>query len=162
MTTIAYRDGLLVADSRISAESYLVGASSKMVELPGGHVFASAGTTRVNQLLAYRLGRLKEALEIEAGASLPLEMEADLSRDSWSGILVRADGVLFELEGCMSLTRIDAPFYAFGSGQYLALGAMAKGADALEAVRIAAEFDLFTGPPFQMFRFPRAGLTDLA
>lgn len=40
---------------------------------------------------------------------------------------------------------IDAPFWAAGSGADYAIGAMAMGANAREAVEIASQYDVFTG-----------------
>lgn len=40
---------------------------------------------------------------------------------------------------------IDAPFWAAGSGADYAVGAMAMGANAREAVEIASQYDVFTG-----------------
>lgn len=40
---------------------------------------------------------------------------------------------------------IEEPFYAIGSGSNFAIGAMAKGADAREALKVAAQWDAYTG-----------------
>lgn len=45
----------------------------------------------------------------------------------------------------------ENPFYAWGSGYRLAIGAMAAGKDAREAVQIASRFDVFTSPDIIWF-----------
>ncbi len=42
-------------------------------------------------------------------------------------------------------SEICAPFYAIGSGYELAMGAMAMGASAEEAVRVAIQYDIHSG-----------------
>ena len=48
--------------------------------------------------------------------------------------------------------RIRAKFLAIGSGAAVALGAMAAGADAKQAVRIACQFDAHTKGPVKAYK----------
>ena len=47
----------------------------------------------------------------------------------------------------------EAEFFACGSGNEIALGAMAMGATAEEAVRVAARLDVATEEPIEIIRF---------
>ncbi len=52
---------------------------------------------------------------------------------------------LFEYDVYCRAEEVIDDFYAIGSGAKVALGAMACGKSAIEAVRIAARFDPYTG-----------------
>jgi hypothetical protein len=59
--------------------------------------------------------------------------------------------IVFPLEGIhytdnsYVVYKIDAPFHAVGSGSELAIGAMSAGASAKEALKIASQYDIYTG-----------------
>ena len=44
-----------------------------------------------------------------------------------------------------SLSETENDFWAVGSGEEYALGAMAMGASAAQAVEVASQFDVYTG-----------------
>lgn len=63
--------------------------------------------------------------------------------DNGNGLVVTRQHVLcFGDNGCWSVAE---PFYTLGSGYQLALGALAMGATAKEAVEVAARYDTITG-----------------
>ncbi len=55
---------------------------------------------------------------------------------------------LYEYDAYCVGEKVTEKFYAIGSGAKAALGAMHMGADALQAVKIAAEVDPYTSGPF--------------
>ena len=68
------------------------------------------------------------------------------SEDDWSRLIVwtRSLGVAtFEKEPVAML--VEDPFMAWGSGRDFAMGAMARGATAREAVEIACRFSIYCG-----------------
>ena len=71
----------------------------------------------------------------------------DIPRDSVDVMALDRDGTIWIGCGDLLLTPVTSGFMAIGSGKELALGAMAAGADAYEAVRIACRFDPFTREP---------------
>jgi ATP-dependent protease HslVU (ClpYQ) peptidase subunit len=61
-------------------------------------------------------------------------------------ILITPSGILQELGKGESIQRIKHwGYYAWGTGRNFAIGAMAQGATAQEAVEIAIKFDPFSG-----------------
>lgn len=57
---------------------------------------------------------------------------------------------LYEYDAYCIGEQIVEKFYAIGSGAKAALGAMHMGADALEAVKVAAQVDPYTAAPYQV------------
>lgn len=135
MTTIAYRDGVIAADSLISMGDVRAGSVVKIVRVPGGGLAGAAG----------ELGGMYRFLEwAHYGGE---ETTADFAGCEIDGFLVRPDGTLLVTDSLGGVSPIKAPFHAVGSGRELALGAMAAGADAVEAVKIAVRFDTRSGGP---------------
>lgn len=147
MTTIAYRDGMLAADSQVNGAGGRLGFTTKVGRAPDGTIGAVAGQLRDTAAFVQWL---------EAGA------EGDpphLFDEDADGILIRPDGTTFAVEATSDgkpavLSPMQAPFLACGSGWRYALGAMAMGADAVKAVEIAAQFDTGTGGPVQLTALP--------
>lgn len=133
MTTIAYRDGVLAADTATYLNDSSVrvpGRSSKVRKLPDGSLYSGAGV--VSQIEA--LGRW-----LASGSSLEQPRFDDVT-----ALHVRADGTVRIYDGCAEREIIDAPFYAVGTGAAAAIGAMMAGATATEAIRIAMAIDPYT------------------
>ena len=63
-------------------------------------------------------------------------------------ILLAIKGEVFEIDEDYSVSRRADGIYAIGSGADFALGAMMAGADPLQAINIAALFDVNTHEPF--------------
>lgn len=70
-------------------------------------------------------------------------------------IIVLKDGRVRAWED-LGWVDIDAPFRALGTGSQIALGAMAAGASAIEAVTIASNFDAYTGGDISVFSLEAA------
>jgi ATP-dependent protease HslVU (ClpYQ) peptidase subunit len=68
------------------------------------------------------------------------------------GTIVFPNGKLFVMNRAAVLVEFQSEFVAIGSGAAVALGAMAYGATAREAVRIAIEFDVYSGGEIQEVR----------
>lgn len=67
-------------------------------------------------------------------------------------IIVDSRGRISALESeSKTVCRIRDKFVAIGSGSAIALGAMAAGATAYEAVKIAGRFDAYTRGPFKEY-----------
>lgn len=129
MTTIAYRDGVLAADSLVTEGSSRAGMADKIGVARRGGFWGVVGS------LCY-LNAYLEWLEAEEGKP-PEAKETSLIR-------VMADGAI--REWCeVGWVDCRAPFYAFGSGGAYAMGAMAQGATAVQAVHIAIEYDTKSG-----------------
>ena len=134
MTTIAYRDGILAADTAIFDRGVYCGATQKIVRAPDGTMGGGAGA----------LGEVKAALQwIKNGATGD---PPKLSDDS-EVIVIRPDGSVWWLGSGSEWTQINAEYVAIGSGFRIALGAMAAGATAQRAIEICADLDNMTRRP---------------
>lgn len=131
MTTIAYRDGVLAADTLVSTNSgWRDGSMSKVVRR-GRLLAAACGNTGCMQVF---LDWVRAGCRAE-----PPRMD-----ENTEGAIFMPDGliIVFEQPGA---TPIRTPFYAMGSGARFAIGAMEAGAGAVEAVAIACRRDTASG-----------------
>jgi len=142
MTTIAYKDGVLAADTLCVNGHIRSGFVTKIIRGPNGELGGAAGNAGYNRLFQDWVagGRVGDA---------PIPKQDDECRDL--GFVVLPDGVIeqHEPEG---LNLIRADMYAAGSGRNVAQGAMAAGASAEEAVRIAIGLDCYSGGEITVLR----------
>lgn len=146
MTAIAYRDGVMSADSGTFAGGLYVGAHRKIGRAPDGTIGAATGPTSV-------CDRFRRWLE---GDMLTRFSTPDLERD-FLAILVKPDGTVLYLEDDGEPYEVVAPFHALGCAQDVLIGAMAAGATAEEAVLIAtSRCDGVGATPQVVYLDPRA------
>jgi ATP-dependent protease HslVU (ClpYQ) peptidase subunit len=139
MTTIAYRDGVMAADSRAYAgDSSLIGTKTKIHRLDDGTLFGSSSRTVGADAFLRRW--------VESGCAPP--QSDGLKPDTFEVLLVRKDGSVFYAHDNLELTGpLTCDFFAIGSGDTYAKCAMLMGADAVRAVEIAGQLDVWTGGP---------------
>ena len=154
MTTIAFRAGVIAADTMISYTTITNGFRNKIAKC-GDYSVALAGA-------AY----LKIELEawVAAGAdkdNVPKILLAE--EDKFSALIMDECGILYDFSKGY-LMPVDAEYHAIGSGAHLAIGAMANGASAIEAVRCACLHDKASGggithvvAPLQFVSMPITG-----
>ncbi len=133
MTTVAYRDGVLAADSQATNADLRTGTAQKVFGLHDGSLAAGLGAACQALPLIEWLRNGKQGERPPTGDGAVIHVEAD------DKITVYDSG------GWQELDR--QPFRAWGSGAGLALGAMSAGASAEEAVAIAIRFDIYSGFP---------------
>lgn len=148
MTTIAYRDGVIAADSCVSLQTEAGGARKfrceklyrKQVKGPRGKsewiVIGLAGESAPGLVFLDWYGTDKEK---------PTDL-IEGSADFTALILTKRG--LFEADAYCRPEKILNRFYAVGSGAKAAMGAMYAGATAKRAVQIAAKIDPYTAGPF--------------
>jgi len=138
VTTIAYREGVLAADSMLSGNDTNWGSVSKLIKSKHGAIGGA-------------VGRLESTLEFLAWLELfdpaPATDRLDFAPvcDGADGLIITRLGRLLLWTGGRQLVLLEAPFTAIGTGAKIAMGAMAAGAGAEQAVRIAREYDVYTG-----------------
>jgi ATP-dependent protease HslVU (ClpYQ) peptidase subunit len=138
MTTLAYRDGELATDSRITSGDMIVSDKRKKVHrLRDGSILAWSGSVQQAELLL-RAMRSKKTIKPP-------------SLDDISALHLRADGSLWEYEG-EAWVKQDPGYYATGSGSPYAFAAMDAGASARDAVRIAIKRDASSGGRVQSLK----------
>ncbi|WEX18958.1 proteasome subunit beta [Pseudomonas sp. G11] len=131
MTTIAYKDGIIAYDGRVTAGRTIVYDDfDKLRERDGAFFLGTGATSEINKLIGLFFG---EEIIGECGAEA----------------IVAQDGVLTLIgyyEGKLSKTPmlLDRP-YAIGSGMDHALTAFDMGASAYQAVEMAMKRDSCTG-----------------
>jgi hypothetical protein len=131
MTTIAYKDGVLAADTLATSNCLRDNYGTKI--------------WRVGKLLVAASGNKACCLRFRTWVADGMEGESPFEgADLGNGLVIAPDGniVCWGENGPWPVT---VPFYTLGSGYQLALGALAAGASAIEAVKIAAEYDTHTG-----------------
>lgn len=136
MTTIAYRDGEMASDTRVTQYDTIVGDVAKLFRTKHGGIIGVAGT------MADAAVCLSWA---ENNVSGPPPERPSESGPLPTAICVEPDGRVKLWNGTPHLLMVVAPFYAIGSGAQVALGAMAMGATAAQAVAAASQFDVYTG-----------------
>lgn len=142
MTTIAYRNGVMAADTLTTGGDIRRGATSKIIRLQDGTLVGVSGAAGILGRVAvwFENAFQKDAIqpEFEDFPKLPARCEV-------YGIAARPNGMVcvFSIDGICQW--VDTDFVATGSGNELAMGAMAMGASAREAVAVAAQFDVYTG-----------------
>lgn len=148
MTTIAYRDGVLAADTQICAGNGRVGYAVKVRSL-GPLLYGSSGSCG--------LGDAWEAW-LRAGAKGAHPKMKDGESKAQGYLFMPDDTVVWFHED--GVTAMRAPYFAIGSGSDYALGAMALGHTAEEAVKAAMAHDTGTGGDVVSVRrsVPAAGL----
>lgn len=142
MTTIAYRKGVMAADSKTSFGDVSYARSTKIHKLADGSLIGFSGSAtsceRMLEVMKHAIigGGLSHDLFQECkGASA---IYVDASSEKVYCIEGGKRSGYFELEG---------EFFADGSGFIVALAAMKAGASAEKAVEIACELDNNSGGP---------------
>lgn len=155
MTTIAYKDGILAADSCVSLQTEAGGSRKfqceklfrKMCKGKDGKrypaVIALAGESSPGMVFLDWFGTGKEP---------PRQLLIDASAD-FTALVLTPQG-LFEADAYCRLDKVIDPFYAIGSGAKAALGAMHAGATARAAVGIACKIDPYSMPPILFMSLP--------
>lgn len=144
MTTVAYKDGILAADTLISYGTFSNGNVNKIhrVSIP-------QETGPDNQAMIAMTGvcwAIQPMIEwLEMGASqddIPHSLLQ--AAGDFSCIMIESDGTVWEFNNGYFI-RCGVEYHAIGSGQQFALGAMAAGVSAPQAVAAAMKHDKATG-----------------
>jgi len=139
MTTIAYKDGVLAADRAISGSGH-VGTTRKVWKRKSdGALVGGCGEVATLQRWA------EWFLAGERGTAPNLGTDDDSASQM---LVVRPNGKV-EDHGRYGKAMYEAPYHAIGSGSDYALGAMAFGATARQAVAAAMKHDHCTGSGVQ-------------
>lgn len=131
MTTVAYRNGVIAADSGLVGGGTCDCHADKIAKRADGSVAGAAGEAWWMAAFLTWFRADKPVAELPAGGS------------NSSGFVVTGRNItLFENnEGNVRSFPIRAKYYAIGSGCRLALGAMFAGAHPVDAVRAAMAHD---------------------
>ena len=133
MTTIAFKDGVMAADTQATAYNVTFPVQ-KVWRLPDGGVVACCGSASKGW------AGIRWLMDGERGEPPILDDETTL-------VIARPDGSIWLAEGQFPAFPTLARELAHGCGRDFALSAMADGKSAVEAVMFAASQDVMTGSP---------------
>jgi ATP-dependent HslUV protease subunit HslV len=139
MTAIAYRDGVLAADSGVWDGNLLAGTVRKVHRLEDGRLYAASGREVDVQACRNWLN----------GAD-PERRPPPVDRETGFSALIVGAEVLAIARDMRIYTPPAARFYALGCHYEFLLGAMAAGASAAEAVNLACRYGDGAREPVQV------------
>lgn len=157
MTTIAFKDGVMAADSKCTDESgAFFTRNTKITRLSNGALVGSAGDVDDREVNA-----LLQKAKAPAGkpANMPTRSELAATKTRFDGILAFPNGRVFGIfiydedvglsssEWNAQVVEIEERMTSVGSGYQFALGAMAAGKTAAEAVHVACKYDSYSQAP---------------
>lgn len=134
MTTVAYSDGVLAADTQLSDEA-LVYRVQKIDELPDGSLIGGAGDWS-------RAFLYMQWMKSESAGPPPKLKGAILLR-------ITPDGCLWLNEGGGFYPLLNKNNVAIGSGAQAAMALMEQGKSAVEAIKAVTQLDQYTSNPVQ-------------
>jgi len=154
MTTIAYRDGVMAADSQSTDEhgDYIVTKCMKIFRMESGAMLGTAGDDDAREIFHL-------LTEVEHEDDLPNIHELAEAETDFKGILVLPDETVWIIEveykedygqWTGSASQVLDEFCAVGTGAAIALGAMEMDAPPEDAIRAAARRDIHTSLPLQV------------
>jgi ATP-dependent protease HslVU (ClpYQ) peptidase subunit len=152
MTTIAYRDGVLAADSQCQAGGRILGETRKITRIDKVDkpemLVAVAGNLDKCQVF-------KQWCETGYPRNPPNLKEISENEDFGAFVIINTEPtiIVYEYETNCVGVPIRAEFRALGTGADFAIGAMAMGASARKAVEIATKYDIYTGGEIRELRF---------
>jgi hypothetical protein len=137
MTTIAYREGVLAGDSRAySGGSTPIGTKQKIFQFDDGTMCG----------ISTMMPGLSEQVAHWIGTGMDRDHLPDQHQPNLTVLLVDPDGqVYIAIDSYHFTGPLEGSYFAIGSGDHYALGAMAMGADACRAVEVACDLDVWTG-----------------
>ncbi len=133
---MVYRDGVMCSDSQVQTGTLRTGTMKKVLKTKDGWLVGAAGDCNEIQ-------RFFKWMEGDRNPDEALKFE------NMSGIVVSPKGEVFWADSNLDLYSTDVEFAAVGSGEKLAIGAMAMGASAEEAVRVCIKYDTGCGGKIQ-------------
>lgn len=146
MTTIAYKDGILAGDTMMTRGDEKSIGVQKVFKSKHFLIGFAGGYSSIVPLLHWVDNYEMSGQDSPNNMHRTWDAVTHLGSDYHVLFVTRA-GVLWT--GTESSPPVCLPnkFDASGSGSEFATGAMAAGASAVEAVRIASKYDIYTGGP---------------
>lgn len=146
MTTIAYRKGVMAADSQASWDSGIKTCTMKKLSRLRGHLIGIAGAVHTAGIFLRWF---------ENGATGDLDLKGLDAEEDFIAMVVTPAQEIYTMTRLLTPVLEQAEFFAIGSGAAPAMAAMKMGGSAKRAVEVACEIDLFTGGPVKTIRFAR-------
>lgn len=137
MTVICWDGKTLASDRQITMDGDLKGLTWKIAKAKDGTICGAAGDAGLCvKAVLWVLGGMREVDKPPPGDK---DNNADL-------LVVKPNGTaLVNMDDAFTMDRLPRKQWAIGSGAQLAMGAMAMGATAERAVRVAASLSIYCG-----------------
>lgn len=137
MTTIAYKDGKVVSDTKVSGLGQCTRIKIKHVTVKSKHgIFGLCGDLSHCYLFEkFFLLNSKEAKDKLEG----------LEKPEYLAVFIEEDGTVYEYSNSTTPAVYTTHVAAWGSGAEFALGAMYAGKSAKEAIQLTSKLDHCTG-----------------
>lgn len=141
MTTIAYKDGILAADSQLTVgKNIKMDSDPKIYTLPNGVILAPAGDSDKITAASKFFSQPDWEDKID---------EAPNFKKGFEALVVSKGRIYYCFNNCI-VTPMCHRFFALGSGWQIANAAMHSGLSAEEAVKFASELDIYTNNKVQL------------
>jgi len=145
VTVIAYRYEMLACDSLWASSHTIMTLQSKIVRLPSGALYGASGDID-DRALVPLLGHIKTS------AGIPSPEALGEIKQAIEALLVLPNGEVWIIntpddDDSAGAYQVKHPYTAIGCGKPVALGAMAQGANAAQAVAAACEHNVHCRGP---------------
>jgi len=150
MTVIAYKDGVMAADTMIVGGNQKLRAQ-KLVRMPDGGVAGGAGRWST----AYAILKF-----IESGGDV-FDSVASIDAEDAQVLIARPDGSLWLIDGALPAYPLLDAEASIGCGSDAALMAMSMGDSAVEAIARVTRQDVMCGDPVQSMQIAQAEFPDV-
>jgi ATP-dependent protease HslVU (ClpYQ) peptidase subunit len=144
VTTAAWsaKEGVLATDTQVTSGNRKF-RTHKVARLPCGGLIAGTGNL---------VHILKVTRWVQAGYDEAAKPDfGDDEEGQFECLIIQGDGQVVLLDDDMEPMPVTDEFIAIGSGGCYAMGALACGKTAVEAVKIAAQFDAATSEPVEAY-----------
>lgn len=147
MTTIAYKNGIMVSDGRMSLGDMIIKEDTQKVFWVNNHLAGVCGRARAINTFVTWLQKMTDyhIVNQEVGELVDLVPPALEDDEGYSALVVTPSRQVLMYEGNTPIDMgSDVPM-SVGSGSCFALASMKTGASAEEAVKVACELDVYSG-----------------
>jgi ATP-dependent protease HslVU (ClpYQ) peptidase subunit len=146
VTTIAANLEVMVADSKVTVEHKGITYPATKIVRAGSRIVGASGH-------GGDCTRFLEWARKDFKGAAPKWHEPQGSEDSVLGLVLDSDGIYIYSPGDPEPEKVNAEFFAVGSGGKAARAAMKLGLDPVKAVELACEVDdFYSGLPIQVLR----------
>lgn len=147
LTTIAYKNGIMVSDGRMSLGDMIIKDDTQKVFWVNNHLVGVCGRARAINTFVTWLQKMTDyhIVNQEVGELVDLVPPALEDDEGYSALVVTPSRQVLMYEGNTPIDMgLDVPM-SVGSGSCFALATMKAGVSAEEAVKVACELDVYSG-----------------
>ncbi len=147
MTTITYKDGVVAFDTLVTQGHTIIGHDhhkARLFTFDSHSIIVGAAGVAGTCEKCFNWARTNFSSE---------HKPQEEALENLDGFIVDNKGRKFLINGNFAPFEISTDILALGSGSDIALGAMLNGASAIEAVKLAAKYNIGTGGKIKQLKF---------